>query len=282
MMNQAVGNKWSKRLATILIVLIAAVTVIPFLWTIMLSFKTNQQIMLQPLALPERVSFENYINALKTLPFLKMYWNTLVNIVVVETITLAAIFSSSFAIARIPFKSRRMNRTLYTFLLSGLMIPAYILVFPVYKVNFSIGLLGTRMSLLLPLIATNISYDTLLFVGAMKTLPSEVEESAIIDGCSIPRLCVQIIAPMMTPTLICVIVFNVLYVWNEYVFSSLFITKPELMTLSMGMSMFQGLYSMDYAGMIAATVMLMIPQLLFYTLFQRQIINGMTAGAVKG
>lgn len=109
-MNQAVGNKWSKRLATILIVLIAAVTVIPFLWTIMLSFKTNQQIMLQPLALPERVSFENYINALKTLPFLKMYWNTLVNIVVVETITLAAIFSSSFAIARIPFKSRRMNR----------------------------------------------------------------------------------------------------------------------------------------------------------------------------
>ena len=115
-----------------------------------------------------------------------------------------------------------------------------------------------------------------------KGLPAEIEEAALIDGCNLPQLLGRVILPMTKPVVVTVIVFNVLYVWNEYPIASVLLRDENMYTLSMGASMFKGAYSVDNAGIIAASVLIIVPELIFYGFLQRYIVDGMVAGAVKG
>ena len=142
---------------------------------------------------------------------------------------------------------------------------------------------NTYLSLILPLIATSIAFNTLLFVGFLRDFPSEVEEAAIIDGCGLFSLCARIVIPVIKPVFATLLVFNVVYVWNEYPLSVTLISDINKMTVSLGASMFRGTYSMDYSGMILCGSADHFASIgLFYAFFQRFIIEGMTAGAVKG
>ena len=136
--------------------------------------------------------------------------------------------------------------------------------------------------MILPLAATTLALDVLLLTGFFRDFPEEIEEAAIIDGCGIIKLCTRIVLPIAKPILATVIIFNVLYFWNEYPISSVLISKEELMTISLSASMFKGRYSMDYGGLIAATILITIPEIIFYCFFQRYLVDGMTAGAIKG
>lgn len=121
-----------------------------------------------------------------------------------------------------------------------------------------------------------------MFVGFMKNFPSELEEAAIIDGCSLPGLCCKVTIPLLKPVLTTVTVFNLLYVWNEFPLEVTLIQKPAMRTISMGVSMFRGQYSIDYGGLVAGTLIILIPQLIFYGVFQKNLVEGITTGAVKG
>ena len=267
-------------LFTILFIL-TAVVMVPFLWSILLSFKTNNEIVNAPTALPAVFNFDNYVRALETLDLPSMYKNTIIIAVVAEVITLIITFMSSFAISRLVFRKERNRKALYYYFLFGLAVPIYILLFPRYRLNAAIGVLDTYWALILPYIAVAIAFNSLLFVGFLNDFPREVEEAAIIDGCGVIKLCAQIIVPIIKPIFATVIVFNVIYIWNEFPFAVTYITSPNMFTLSLSASMFKGQFSMDYSGMIAATVLIMIPQLIFYIFLQKYIISGMTEGAVK-
>ena len=267
-------------LFTILFIL-TAVVMVPFLWSILLSFKTNNEIVNAPTALPAVFNFDNYVRALETLDLPSMYKNTIIIAVVAEFITLIITFMSSFAISRLVFSKERNRKALYYYFLFGLAVPIYILLFPVYRLNAAMGVLDTYLALILPYIAVAIAFNSLLFVGFLNDFPREVEEAAIIDGCGVIKLCAQIIVPIIKPIFATVIVFNVIYIWNEFPFAVTYITSPNMFTLSLSASMFKGQFSMDYSGMIAATVLIMIPQLIFYIFLQKYIISGMTEGAVK-
>jgi raffinose/stachyose/melibiose transport system permease protein len=140
----------------------------------------------------------------------------------------------------------------------------------------------TRWPLILAYIVTNISFDTLLFTNFLKSIPGEIEEAALIDNCSLFQLCVRVIVPVSKPVIVTVFIFNALYVWNEFPFASILLPKATMYTLSQGASFFKGLYSVDNTGIIASSILIVIPQLVFYGFFQRHIMEGMTAGAVKG
>ncbi len=155
------------------------------------------------------------------------------------------------------------------------------LLFPVYKINVFFGLRG-KLALIFPYIATSISFNTLLLVGYLKSLPAEIDEAAIIDGCNIWDLMVRVILPMTKPVIATVVIFNVLYIWNEFPFASVMLRDVSDYTLSMGASFFKGTYTVDYGGIVASSVMIIIPELIFYGIFQKNIVEGMTAGAVKG
>lgn len=264
-----------------IVVLITLLMIFPFVWTIVMSFKTDTDIINAPLALPKVWNFDNYIRALKTLDIFAMYKNTFFIVIVTQIVSLVITFMSSFAICRMKFKNRRIKNLLYIYYLIGISVPVYILLFPIYRINIQLGVLDTPWSLILPYIAIKIPFNTLLFVGFMKGFPQELEEAAIIDGCNLVHLCTRVVVPILKPVIATVTVFNVIYNWNEFPFAVTFISSPANYTVSLATSMFKGAYSRDYSAMIAAAVLIMIPQLIFYALLQKQIIAGMTEGAVK-
>ena len=122
----------------------------------------------------------------------------------------------------------------------------------------------------------------MIFVGFIKTVPSELDEAAVIDGANLFQLIVKVITPVIKPAIATVIVFNALYIWNEYPFASIMLNDSANYTLSRGIAFLRGRYSVDYAGIAAYSVMIIVPELILYIIFQRNVMEGMTAGAVKG
>lgn len=270
-----------KRFLTVLMVVITLIMVFPFAWMLMLSFKSSGEIMSSPLAFPASLALDNYQNALQTLDFVQLYSNTFLICVLSLGFELVITFLSSFVLARMEFRNLRIRNLVYRYLILGLSVSPFILLFPVYKINIFFGLRG-KWALVLPYVATSISFNTLLLVGYLKALPKEIDEAAIIDGCNVWDLMLRIVLPMSKPVIATIVIFNVLYIWNEFPFASVMLRDASDFTLSMGTSFFKGTYTVDYGGIVATSVMIIIPELIFYGLFQKYIVEGMTAGAVKG
>lgn len=273
-------NKKKKAAMYIAMALITIIIVFPFIWMILLSFKTNSDIMSDPLSLPASFNLDNFKHALEVLDYPRLYGNTLFICVISIVIELVITFFSAFVLARMKF-NEKVRGILYGYLILGLAISPFILLFPVYKINVFFGLSG-KYGLILPYIATSISFNTLLLVGYLKSLPTEIDEAAIVDGCNIWQLMFKVILPMTKPVIATVVIFNVLYIWNEYPFASVMLRDVSDYTISMGASFFKGTYTVDYGGIIASSIMIIVPELIFYGLFQKNIVEGMTAGAVKG
>ena len=236
-------------------IIITAIVVFPFLWMVLLSFKSSSEIMSNPLAMPKAFNLDNFKHALETLNFPQLYANTFVVCIVSVVLELIITFCSSFVIARMEFKHPKAKSLLYGFLILGLSVSPFILLFPVYKINIFFGLKG-KWALIFPYAASSISFNTLLLTAYLKQLPTEIDEAAVI--------------------------FNVLYIWNEYPYASVMLKDVSDYTLSMGASFFKGNYTVDYGGIVASSLMIIVPELIFYGLFQKNIVEGMTAGAVKG
>ena len=274
-------NKRKRTGMYVLMALSTVLVVFPFIWMLILSFKTNSEILSSPLSLPKTLNFDNYKHALEVLNFPKLYGNTIFVCAVSLVTELIITFLSSFVLARMEFKRAKTRKLFYWLLIMRLSISPFILLFPVYKINVFLGLRG-KMALIFPYVATSISFNTLLLVGYLKALPAEIDEAAVIDGCSIWDLMMRVILPMTKPVIATIVIFNVLYIWNEFPFASVMLRDASDYTLSMGASFFKGTYTVDYGGIVASSVMIIIPELIFYGLFQKNIVEGMTAGAVKG
>lgn len=275
-----VQSKKNRFVMTVIMVIITVFAVFPFVWMILLSFKENNDIMLNPLSFPKSLDFSNYKDALDTLNYPQLYGNTFFICIISMIIELVITFLSSFVIARMAF-NRRLKSLVYGYLILGLSISPFILLFPVYRICVFFHISG-KLRLVFPYVATSISFNTLLFTGYLRKLPSEIDEAAIIDGCNLYQLITKVIIPMSKPVIATIVIFNVLYIWNEFPFASVMLRDVTDYTLSMGASFFKGKYSVDYGGIIASSIMIIIPELIFYGIFQKNIVEGMTAGAVKG
>lgn len=261
--------------------LITFLIILPILWIVLLSFQPSANILNDPLAFGQ-LSFANYVNALQSLPLLRMYANTLIIAVASVTLGMVVSFMAAFALTRMVFRRRRLQSAVKFYFLAGLAVPVYILLFPVYRLDLALGLFGSYGALILPYAAVSIPFNTLLMTGFLAEFPAEIEEAAIIDGVGLWKLCVSVVVPIMRPVLATILIFNIVYVFNEFPFASILINDPNLVTVSLAVSRFQGQFTVDYGGMMASATMVLIPQLIIYAFFQRQIIAGMTAGAVKG
>ncbi|MGG3308513.1 carbohydrate ABC transporter permease [Paenibacillus lautus] len=255
---------------------------LPVLWVCFLSFRNSSEILNNPFSWPASWNLENYKRAFATLDFFTLYKNTIFVAVITIVIEIVITFMSSFALTRMVFKSKRLQNLIQLYFISGLAIPAFILIFPVYRITITLDLLNSYGSLVLPYIATAIAFNTLLFTGFLRGFPKEVEEAAIIDGSGLYMLCKSIVFPIIMPVVSTVFIFNILYIWNEFPFAVTLISDAAKYTISLGISQFKGAYSIDYGGTLAAGILIIVPQLIFFGVFQRFIIEGMTAGAVKG
>lgn len=267
--------------ASIVGYLITFLILFPVLWIVLLSFQDSRLISTQPFSF-STLTLDNYIATFTTLPLLRMYGNTLLLAVTSVTIGALISFMASYALVRMTFRRRRLQSGSRLYLLAGLAVPVYILLFPIYRIDLLIGLYGTFAALIVPYVAVSIPFNVLLFTGFLRDLPSELEESAIIDGAGLTRLLTDVIVPVSRPAIATVLIFNVVYVFNEFPFASILINDPSMTTVSLAVSQFQGQFTVNYGGMMAAATIVLIPQLIIYALFQRQVMSGMTVGAVKG
>jgi raffinose/stachyose/melibiose transport system permease protein len=261
--------------------LVTFLIVLPILWIALLSLEPSDRILSDPFSFSD-LTFENYRNAIASLPLLQMYRNTIIVAVVSVTVGAVVSFMASFALTRLVFRRRLAQSSLRFYLLAGLAVPVYVLLFPIYRLDLALGIFGTYAALILPYIAVSIPFNTLLLTGFLREFPAELEEAAIMDGAGLFRICWSVVLPAMRPVLATVLIFNVVYVFNEFPFVSILINNPDLATVSLAVSRFQGQYTVDYGGMMAAASMVLLPQLAIYALFQRHVIAGLTAGAVKG
>jgi raffinose/stachyose/melibiose transport system permease protein len=261
--------------------LIVFLVVLPILWIVLLSFQPSDQILSDPFSM-RNLTLDNYRDAIATLPLVQMYKNTIVIATVAVTIGTTVSFMVSFALTRMVFRRPGLQTTLLFYFLAGLAVPVYVLLFPVYRLDLALGIFGTYAAVILPYAVVSIPFNTLLLTGFLRGMPGELEEAAVIDGAGLFRLCWSVVVPVMRPILATVVIFNVVYVFNEFPFVSVLINDPDLATVSLAVSKFQGQYSVNYGGMMAAATLVLLPQLAIYAVLQRQVIAGLTAGAVKG
>ncbi|MFJ8079108.1 carbohydrate ABC transporter permease [Streptomyces sp. NPDC096205] len=260
--------------------LITFVILFPLLWIVLLSFQSNDRILGRSFSLGD-LTLGNYERALETLNLLVMYKNTLILAVVSVTAGLFVSYLAAFALTRMVLRRRRVQSTLRYYFLAGLAVPVYVLLFPVYRIDIALGLFGTHLALILPYIAVTIPFNILLLTGFLRDFPEEVEQAAVMDGVGLWRMAWRVVFPLMRPVVATLAILNVVYVWNEFPFAVTLVNDPTLTTVSLGVSQFQGIYSVDHGAMMASATLVLLPQLALYAAFQKQVIAGMTAGAVR-
>ncbi len=264
-----------------IMILYSIIVTYPMLWAALTSLKTNQEFYESPWLLPQSPQFSNYVRAWVQADFGAYFFNSvMVTALSLVLVTILA-SSSSYVLARFSFKGKR---GMIFFYLAGMMVPAVLIVIPTFFLLKGFGLLDSLLGLTLVYTCRTIPFSMFVLIGFYKTLPKSLEEAATIDGCSYARTFWQIMFPLATPGLVTVLIFNFIFYWNEFILALTFISTTAKKTLPVGMAnmMEVSQYKTDWGGLFAGIMMLILPTLTFYVIFQKKITKGLTAGAVKG
>ncbi|WP_018930512.1 MULTISPECIES: carbohydrate ABC transporter permease [Gracilibacillus] len=277
---QARKRKIVKRSTIYLILfLFTIVNAYPIFWMIMNSFKTGQEFSFDPFGLPNEWVFTNYVEAWVTANIGSYFFNSLfVGIVALLICILVGAFASYF-LSRFQFRGRNL---LYGFFVVGLLVPIHATLVPMFILMQKLGFLNTHLALIFPYVAFNLPITIFLLTSFMSSFPKEIEESAIMDGCGPFRIFWSIILPMSRPALATAVILNFINNWNEFSFALVLINDKALSTLPLGLANFAGEYTTNYTAQMAGLTLVLIPTILFYLIMEKQIVNGMTQGAVKG
>lgn len=254
-------------------------SIFPFCFTLISSFKTDQDIFFRPFSLPEQLTLDNYIRAWGTANMGTYFINSLVLSFSVCLILIITCSMAAYALAKFEFA---LKKKLFLFFLAGLMIPIQSTILPL---AFNIGRLGIHnsvISVILIISAFQIPINILIFTGFISAIPEELEEAAVIDGCSVSYVFSRIILPLSVPAIVTVTIMNFLAAWNNLLIPLVFISKDSLKPIAIGLLSFFGEKQSDYSGIMAAVVLSCIPPFVVYALATDKIEKGLTAGAVKG
>ncbi len=258
----------------------ALAVIIPIVYTVLGSFKDNTELFGAPLALPGHLRWSNWAGAWEQAHIGRYMLNSLIVVTggVAGTMLLGAM--AAYVLARFPFPG---NRLVYYYFVLGLSIPGVVALVPLFFVVQRLGLLDTHTGLILVYIGQSLPFTVFFLAAFFKTLPGEIAEAAAMDGASHTRTFFQIMMPMAKPALVSVTIFNILGQWNQYMFPLILIQDPDKWMLTQGIAQIstQAGYQAEWGPMFAALTISILPVLVVYAIFQRQIQTGLTAGAVK-
>ncbi|MDH6370472.1 N-acetylglucosamine transport system permease protein [Paenibacillus sp. PastF-3] len=275
----------SKIAVRFFLILWSLVVLYPVLWTFLTSLKDNQQVMLgKPWDFPSIFRFENYTNVWSRANFGDYFLNSIIVTVASTLLTLIMAATTAYILARFTFKSRGLFYFVYV---ASMMIPTTLGLIPLFfllgDMNLSNSLVGLTLVYSVGTIGI-LPFGIFFLVGFFKALPRELEEAATIDGSSLYGVFFKIMLPLSKPGLITVGIMNALTVWNEYIMATVLINDPAKYTIPVGIAIMQGemQYRTEWGPLFAGLSISMIPVIVMYVLYQRQITGGLTAGALKG
>ena len=258
-------------------IVLALIFVAPVLLLINSSFKSLQEIYIDILALPQKFTLNNYIQAFEQMDFLPSLVNSLL-ITVLSTV-LILLVSSMAAWVLVRYKTRS-SKVLFLVFSSALLIPFQCVMLPLVDVMSKLNLMN-RPGLVFMYVGFGCSMSIVLFHGFIKNIPAELEEAATIDGCNMFQTFFTIVIPLLKGIMATVAVINVMWIWNDFLLPSLVINKNGMQTLPLRTYLFFGQYSKKWDLATAALVLCMIPIIIFYLSCQKYIVKGITAGAGK-
>ncbi len=261
------------------LIFMASFIVVPVLWMISTAFKTEPQTYYpQPKWIPDPFSLDSFRKFFNTYNFGRMTLNSLVVCLSAMVICVACACLAGYGVTRFRFKGRKQ---LMSFLLITQMFPGVMLVVPFYAVLSKYHLVNSLFGLVVVYAATNIAFSTWMIVSYFKTIPLELDEAARVDGASSFRIFWNIILPLIVPGIAAVAMFVLFNGWNEYMFSSVLVSKDELKTLTVGIISLNSQYQIKWNDLMAASSISSLPLVILFVSFQKYFIAGMTGGAVK-
>ncbi|MFC4017601.1 carbohydrate ABC transporter permease [Micromonospora sp. GCM10011542] len=259
----------------------AVIVIVPILWTFLASFKNTTEIFSSPWTLPAELRWENYARAWTKANVGRYFLNS---VIVVGFSTFGTMLFGSMAayvLARYKFWG---NRAIYYLFVSGLAFPVFLALVPLFFVVKNLGLLDTHTGVVLVYIAYSLPFTIFFLAAFFKTLPSSVAEAGMIDGCSHTRLFFQVMLPMAKPGLISVAIFNIIGQWAQYQLPLVLLSNAKdkwVLTQGIADISVNAGYEADWSGLFAALTIAILPMIIVYAVFQRQIQAGLTSGAVK-
>ena len=279
MKNSKTKSTIIKVMIYVFLTLVAIIYLAPLLWVFMVSFKTNAEIFTSPFALPESFYLDNFIFAWTAG---KLGIATLNSFIVCGvTLVLSMLIGSmaAFAIGRLRW---RLAGPCMTFFMIGMMIPVHCVMIPLFTRFAKIGLSNSLIGLVLPYLTFSLPVTIFIMTGFFKSMPNELIESACIDGASIYWIFFKIALPLSKTGLFVTGLMTFVANWNELLLAMVLISDDTKKTLPVSLSKFVGPYNTNYSQMFAAIIIAIIPTIIVYCIFSNQIVDGLTAGAVKG
>ena len=262
----------------IVLILIAVIMVVPFLWMLSTSLKTQYDaVRIPPVWIPDPPRWENYVKLFTEQPMFQFMLNT---IKIVFFVVLGQLFFSSLAaysFARISFKGRNV---VFFFYIATLMVPGQVTMIPTYLMFAKAGLTDNHLALILPAFFS--AFGVFLLRQFFMSLPRELEEAAEIDGCNPFMTYWRIMLPLVVPAMLTLGVFTLMNTWNDYMGPLIYLSSPEKYTMTLGIAYFKGVYTTQWNLVMAGSIVSVVPILIAYLCAQKYFIEGIAFSGVKG
>lgn len=263
----------------IIIISFVFYAIIPFLWLVLASLKTNAELLDDPFKLPKVFQFKNYTEAIEAAGLGRLIVNSLVISTIATFLNILVSSMCAFAIARHTFWGRNV---LFLMISAGILVPLNALIIPYFAIINFLNLYDTRTGLILVYSAIGLPVSTFILTEFFRSIPKEIEEASYLDGCNFVSRYFRIMLPLALPGLATAGTFQFILCWNEFIYAMLLTSSTDIRTIQFGISYFTNQFFSDYVGMFAAVVVSILPSITVFILFQEKVISGLTAGSVKG
>ncbi len=274
-----IKKKLPRLLQYLVLSIITLVILVPIVIMVFGALKTRGEMFAHPYTIPIPAHWENYAQILNTPSFWTMLGNSVIAMLGSTAGVLVVCSLASFAFARLQFRGKELA---FNILILGLMFPITVAIMPVYLVVRQMDLIDTLLAVILVQTAFGISGNLLILRGFFTAIPMELQDAAYIDGCSAFGFFWRILLPLVRPALAAIGALTMIVSWNDFLTPLVILNKDTLWTLPLGTMQFQGQYSSDLALTAAFVTLSALPAILFYLFAERQIVSGLTAGALKG
>lgn len=273
-------KKIGKIILWIVLVMVAVIQLFPLIWLVDFSLGSSNEMFTNGLLIiPKKIRWDNYVKAFVDGNFLHYLKNSvLINTLAVILVIFISIMAA-FACQRMKWK---LSGFVSTLLVMGMMIPIHATLLPNYKIYSALHLTDTIWALLIPYVAFSMPQGMFLMTGFIQSLPKELEEAAVMDGCGIYRIVFQIVTPLLKPSIATVAIMTFLNNWNEFMMASTYLSTPTWKTLPFSVLEFTGEYSSNYAVQFAVMALTAAPAVVVYVILNKHITKGVAMGAVKG
>ena len=279
----ALGSQFNRRLVfrrllEILVIVICLAWLSPFYLLVVSAFKSMPEIAANPFSFPTSFETTAFIKAWQQSHLGEYFKNSAFISIVAVIFSVFLSSMAAYAFARLRFIG---SQVLYFLILAGVMLPVQVTLVPLYRLLSHLNLVSTYWGIIILYVAYTIPSGVFILTGFFRSIPREIEEAAVLDGCSAFEIYWRIVLPLGAPGVATLVILQFIWFWNEYLFALTFIQKEALRTVTVGVMVMAGTFQFDFSLLTAGVLISVVPTILIYVFFQRYLIRGLTAGAVK-